>query len=49
MQLELAKEVVLHLEMARDCSMLSGQKESLYQELKLKAPGLCSLRCMITR
>jgi hypothetical protein len=49
MQLELAKEVVLRLEIARDRCVLSGLEESLRQELKLKSLGLASLRHTITQ
>jgi hypothetical protein len=49
MQLELAKEVVLRLEIARDRRVLSGLEESLRQELKLKSLGLASLRHTITQ
>jgi hypothetical protein len=40
MQLEIPKEVVHQLEMARDHRDLIRQEESLRQELKLKSLGL---------
>jgi hypothetical protein len=42
-QVEIAKEVVLRLEMARDRRALSSHEEHLRQELKLKSLGLSSL------
>jgi hypothetical protein len=49
LQLELAKEVVLRLEFARDRRSLSTMEESLRQELKLKSLGLALLRRIIAR
>ncbi|OEL24169.1 hypothetical protein BAE44_0014812, partial [Dichanthelium oligosanthes] len=48
-QLELAKEVVQRLEMARDCRSLTPLEEKLRQELKLKSLGLSSLQRTIVR
>jgi hypothetical protein len=48
-QLEIAKEVVLRLEMAQDRRVLSCQEESLRQELKMKSLGLSSLQRTIAR
>jgi hypothetical protein len=48
-QLEIAKEVVLRLEMAQDRRVLSCQEESLRQELKMKSLGLSSLQWTIAR
>jgi hypothetical protein len=42
-QVEISKEVVLRLEMARDRRALSSHEEHLRQELKLKSLGLSSL------
>jgi hypothetical protein len=44
MQLEIPKEVVHQLEMARDHRDLIRQEESLRQELKLKSLGLFAVK-----
>jgi hypothetical protein len=48
-QLEIAKEVVLHLETSRDRRQLAPHVESLHRQLKLKPPGLASLQWNIAR
>jgi hypothetical protein len=42
-QLEIAKELVLHLEIVRDSRQLSVGKEDLRKHLKLKSLALASL------
>jgi hypothetical protein len=46
-QLSLATEVVLRLEVVRDCQPLAPHEESLRQFLKLKSLRLASLQCTI--
>jgi hypothetical protein len=48
-QLEIAKEVVRRLEMARDRRQLVDFEESLRQRLKVKSLGLASLQRRIVR
>jgi hypothetical protein len=48
-QLEIAKEVLLRLEMARDRRVLLDQEESLRKKVKLKSLGLASLQRSIGR
>jgi hypothetical protein len=47
MQLEIAKEVVLHLEVARDHRQLHAHEEYLRHQAKLKSLALSSLQCTI--
>jgi hypothetical protein len=49
LQLEIAKEVVARLEMARDRRFLAAHEESLHQRLKLKSLALSSLQHTIAR
>lgn len=49
LQLEIAKEVVHRLEMARDHCNLASHEEELRRKLKLKALGLISLQRSIAR
>jgi hypothetical protein len=48
-QLEMAKEVVSRLEVARDSCPLVVHEEALRCEMKLKSLGLSSLQCSIAR
>jgi hypothetical protein len=48
-QLEIAKEVVSHLESARDCRSLASYEESLRQKFKLKRLALSSPQRTIAR
>jgi hypothetical protein len=49
LQLEITKEVVAKLEVARDSRQLAPHEESLRCELKLKSLGLSSLQRIIAR
>jgi hypothetical protein len=49
MQLDIAKEVVLHLEVVRDHRQLHAHEEYLRQQAKLKSLAVSSLQCTIAR